>query len=58
MTDASTASWSQRDPSFEFNAPRWYNFERLNECLQSPTADADAYFTSSQVKGVKTTYHC
>ena len=49
--DGGTASFSQHDPAFEFNAPRWYDFQRLNECMPSPTADADAYFSSSQVKG-------
>ncbi len=49
--DVDTVPVSQQDPAFEFNAPRWYDFQRLNESMPSPTADADAYFFSSQVKG-------
>ncbi|EIE18680.1 hypothetical protein COCSUDRAFT_45164 [Coccomyxa subellipsoidea C-169] len=52
--DVDTVPVSQQDPAFEFNAPRWYDFQRLNESMPSPTADADAYFFSSQVKGLRT----
>ena len=39
------------DPDFEFNAPRFYDFQRLNDSVSSPSSEGDTYFDTSKVKG-------
>ena len=39
------------DPDFEFNAPRFYDFQRLNDNVSSPSSEGDTYFDTSKVKG-------
>ena len=39
------------DPDYEFNAPRFYDFQRLKENLASPVSEGDTYFNTSKVKG-------
>ena len=39
------------DPDYEFNAPRFYDFQRLKDNLGSPVSEGDTYFDTSKVKG-------
>ena len=39
------------DPDYEFNAPRFYDFQRLRDNLGSPISEGDTYFDTSKVKG-------
>lgn len=49
--DAVQTSYAEEDPAFEFHAPKWYDFERLNDNAPSPSSHGDAYFQTSKVKG-------
>ena len=42
------------DPDYEFNAPRFYDFQRLRDNLGSPVSEGDTYFDTSKVKGEST----
>ena len=42
-----------RDPAFEFNAPRFYDFQRLSDNVPSPPSQGEDYFNSSQTKGAR-----
>ena len=39
------------DSDYEFNAPRFYDFQRLKDNLGSPVSEGDTYFDTSKVKG-------
>ncbi len=39
------------DSDYEFNAPRFYDFQRLKDHLGSPASEGDTYFDTSKVKG-------
>ena len=39
------------DPAFEFNAPRFFDFQKIDHDLSSPSSEGDTYFDTSQVKG-------
>ena len=40
-----------RDPAFEFNAPRFFDFQRFDHDISPPSSEGDTYFDTSQVKG-------
>ena len=42
------------DPDYEFNAPRFYDFQRVRDSLGSPVSEGDTYFDTSKVKGEST----
>ena len=39
------------DKDFEFNAPRFFDFQRLQHNVDSPSSEGDTYFDTSKVKG-------
>lgn len=39
------------DPVYEFCAPMFYDFQRLNDNVPSPASQGEAYFESSKTKG-------
>ena len=43
-----------REPDYEFNAPRFYDFQRLRDNIDSPVSEGDTYFDTSKVKGEST----
>ncbi|CAK0783543.1 hypothetical protein CVIRNUC_006742 [Coccomyxa viridis] len=42
------------DSDYEFNAPRFYDFQRLKDHLGSPASEGDTYFDTSKVKELRT----
>ena len=48
---ADGAAQEHRDPAFEFNAPQYYDFQRLNDDASSPVSDGDGYFDSAKTRG-------
>jgi hypothetical protein len=49
--EAAEAAQQHRDPAFEFNAPQYFDFQRLNDDACSPVSDGDGYFESAKTKG-------
>ena len=39
------------DPEFEFNAPRFFDFQRFEAESSPPSSEGDTYFDTSKVKG-------
>lgn len=39
------------DPDFEFNAPRFFDFQRNEHESSGPSSEGDTYFDTSKVKG-------
>ncbi|CAL5220532.1 g2566 [Coccomyxa viridis] len=42
------------DPEFEFNAPRFFDFQRFEEESSPPSSEGDTYFDTSKVKELRT----
>ena len=50
--EASVGGAPHHDPAFEFCAPMFYDFQRMNDNVPSPASQGEGYFESSKTKGM------